>query len=124
MLLIGTHGNGMYAIRLVLLPTSAPQQSGNAIGKEADSELKDDMIKVMYPNPLRSNGVLTLEFGLTREGKVPVAIYDVQGKLIFQKSANCVEGTNKIEIEAENWLEGFYLVHVGSLPVKPLIVTH
>lgn len=62
-----------------------------------------------YPNPVTSNRIIKLSFGLPIKGNV--GIYDITGKQVFQDVFN---NENKKEINVENLTNGIYMLKVST----------
>jgi hypothetical protein len=66
----------------------------------------------LAPNP--ADGPCTLTYTLDRPGDTEIAIYDVSGRLISQQNIeNQLAGSQKIQLETENFSPGTYIIRVS-----------
>ncbi|RNI28753.1 FlgD immunoglobulin-like domain containing protein [Rufibacter latericius] len=72
LVLVGTHGNGVYSRRY-----SGPLASKEEIATAAQFGLKQN-----YPNPFRQGAVTTIPFNLERAATVKLTVYDLSGRTI------------------------------------------
>jgi hypothetical protein len=70
-------------------------------------EVNDAGAVVMYPNPAKSQVTFSL---VKNTDKAEVAIYTVEGKLVYQANFNSNKGT----IDVNNFARGLYFVHVKA----------
>ena len=64
----------------------------------------------LYPNPAKDQ--LSLEFIATLSENVVIEIFDIQGRLVFEKSVSSYIGRNKVELNLSKLETGLYLVKV------------
>jgi Secretion system C-terminal sorting domain len=64
----------------------------------------------IYPNPLTTESVLTIETLETTQNGTKVAIYDVKGQLMFQTTGV----KDSLKIPVNNWAQGLYMVHLTN----------
>jgi len=93
------------------VPPPAALQQEVFVKSEARTETKKD-IKA-YPNPFINN--FTLSIDARADDKLEVFIYDIQGKLVYQKQYNgLAEGVNNINVQPDKKLTpGIYMVKAG-----------
>ena len=75
-------------------------------GIEANSNIK------LYPNPVTDR--LQISYESLKVGRVQVEIMDVQGKILYQQTINCQNGTNHTIIPVSQLSEGLYICRVQS----------
>jgi len=82
------------------------------------SEIK---MNKLYPNPTQN--LLTTEFNDAKATSRNLAIYDMNGKLLFNKYIKTVQGNNRLQINLPSLADGNYIlkvdnVHSGIFSVK------
>ena len=65
-----------------------------------------------YPNPTRNN--TTLAFELAQSGKVEVQVYSITGRLVWSKTTQMSDGTQKLSIDGADLPTGTYIVKFSS----------
>lgn len=74
---------------------------------------QSDFQLVAYPNPFAGN--TSIAFGLERDGKVNIAVYDVNGKLVEVLHEGMLEkGNHKLTWNANDIPKGIYFVRFSS----------
>jgi hypothetical protein len=67
----------------------------------------------VYPNP--TDGLLNVQFNLPKEDKLFIGLYDVQGKLILEKSlGNSVAGEHKEMFDLTTFPGGTYVCRISG----------
>ena len=66
----------------------------------------------LYPNP--SAEELQLEIDSKEEETMPVFIYDINGRLMFEDKISITSGINTIQLPVNNLPVGRYFVHLGN----------
>jgi len=79
-----------------------------------------------YPNP--ANEIINLQFNnIDKEGMVDFRMYDLSGKLVFQKRMNLIpESGDLLQIETSSFNNGLYLIQViidGQQVTKRIIIS-
>jgi hypothetical protein len=67
---------------------------------------------IVYPNPVNGNGFLS--FNSTVEEEQTLNIYDVAGRLVYQKKYMITSGGNKLSMETTNLTQGMYFINLGD----------
>ncbi len=97
-----------------------PETIANARETELGDQLKD---LNYYPNP--SEGRFTLSFQLKKKADTNVAIYDLQGRKVYEEKLADFSGTYKNEIDLSQRDKGMYILKVTQgkkALVKKLVV--
>lgn len=68
-----------------------------------------------YPNPASSN--ITIDFDVTTN-EVPVAIFSMNGQLVYSNDDNRNNGTNSLNVDVSSFQTGIYIVKAGSQTFK------
>ena len=63
----------------------------------------------IYPNPV-TNGNATISFKLNKQANVSISLFDISGKLIFEKKGNCLKGNNSFPIYFNTIESGMYFL--------------
>ena len=66
----------------------------------------------VYPNPVTGNGYLT--FSSLKDDEQTVVIYDVAGRLVYQKQFTIKTGNNKLTLETINLTKGMYFIKMDN----------
>lgn len=66
----------------------------------------------VYPNPVSGNGYLT--FSSLKDDEQTVVIYDVAGRLVYQKQYTITTGNNKLTLETNNLTKGMYFIKLDN----------
>jgi len=67
----------------------------------------------VYPNP--TNGLLNVQFNLPKEDKILIGLYDVQGKLVLEKSlGNSALGEHKEMLDLTHLPNGTYVCRISG----------
>jgi hypothetical protein len=66
----------------------------------------------VYPNPVTGNGYLT--FSSLKDDEQTVVIYDVAGRLVYQKQYTITTGNNKLTLETINLTKGMYFIKMDN----------
>lgn len=67
----------------------------------------------VYPNP--TNGFLNVQFNLPKEDKILIGLYDVQGKLVLEKSlGNSAAGEHKEMLDLTHLPNGTYVCRISG----------
>lgn len=94
---IGTYGRGLWV-------------SGSLVGiKDVDPlPERDNAISGLkvYPNPMKSEG--TIEFESSYSGLVDLVIYDINGRLVYNKQERVMRGSNSVQINTGRLQSGTY----------------
>ena len=99
MVYIGTHGRGIWKTDKFYVPTSV---------KEESAEIEKLSVSI-YPNPMLDNG--TIEFKLKEQSNVTLKLYDLQGKLMRNKTFNNLRaGTNILNFDVKELAGGTYFL--------------
>jgi hypothetical protein len=77
----------------------------NPIAVEIKSTYDDFNI---FPNPVSGNGFLT--FNSLIEDNKTIVIYDISGRLVYEKLYNISKGNNKLPLETKNLTKGMYFI--------------
>ncbi|GAB4137477.1 MAG: hypothetical protein Fur0041_12160 [Bacteroidia bacterium] len=105
---IGTHGRGIWR------DDSSWQQptsigNPNTPASPSNTGINNDL--KVFPNPVVNNSNVT--FRLDRGGEAMVQIFDLSGKLVYNRNyTQLVSGQNTVEFEAQNLVKGTYLIVV------------
>jgi hypothetical protein len=104
MLFLGTYGRGMWKSGTYTLGIKDvdPLPSRN----DAISGLK------VYPNPMKFEG--TIEFETSFNGSVDLAVYDLNGRIVYSKQERVVSGSNNININTSRLQTGTYYATLTS----------
>jgi bacillolysin len=78
-------------------------------------------VNKLYPNPTQN--YLIIEFTDNKPGSRNAAIYDMNGKLMYNKYIKTVQGNNRLQINLPSFADGNYIlkvdnVHSGIFSVK------
>ena len=92
-------------------------QNAEATAGINDLELTTTRLSA-YPNPASSN--ITIDFDVTTN-EVPVAIFSMNGQLVYSNDDYRNNGTNSLKVDITNFKDGIYYIKVGE-QVKKLIV--
>jgi hypothetical protein len=80
----------------------------------------------IYPNPVSE--IATISFSTEATSDVTLQIFDISGKLVFEKIASDINSGNGVEkIDVRNWENGIYLFSISSNKDKytsRFVVTH
>lgn len=92
--------------------------SSNAIAGITGAEIKGSKL---YPNPTQN--YIVVEFSDDKAASRSLAIYDISGKLMFNKYIKTVQGNNRLQINLPSLVDGNYVlkvdnVHSGIFSVK------
>lgn len=78
---------------------------------ENPAEIPEEISLIsVSPNPFNSS--CRVDFALKKSQVAKVAIFDISGKMMFDKTAHFVSGRNIIRIDAQNWQSGVYFVRI------------
>lgn len=81
------------------------------VGTSVKTDSETDNAFKMYPNPSREE--ITFEYDSKRYGQMAIEIFDVQGRLIFQKDIS-EQMSNTIKINVSDWSKGVYFIKVNN----------
>jgi hypothetical protein len=77
----------------------------------------------LYPNP--SPGDLTITYNCDNAGKIQLRIYDIHGRIVFNKMEIAVKGMNTFQLNLFNLIPGTYFFQLNNSdsqnPIKFLI---
>jgi hypothetical protein len=66
----------------------------------------------VYPNPMKFEG--TIEFETSFNGSVDLAVYDINGRIVYSKQERVVSGSNNININTSRLQTGTYYATLTS----------
>lgn len=66
----------------------------------------------VYPNPVSGNGYLT--FSSLKDDEQTLVIYDVSGRIVYQKQYAITTGNNKLTLETTNLTKGMYFIKMDN----------
>ena len=66
----------------------------------------------VYPNPVSGNGYLT--FNSLKDDEQTVVIYDVAGRVVYQKQYTITTGNNKLTLETNSLTKGMYFIKLDD----------
>ncbi|MFP5471512.1 MAG: T9SS type A sorting domain-containing protein, partial [Bacteroidia bacterium] len=78
----------------------------------------------LYPNP--TNGNSSLDVNLVENTNVTVDVLNTLGQVVFTKTLTNVSGSQKVNIDSQNFESGLYLVNIkvgDNVTTKKLTVT-
>ena len=77
----------------------------------------------VYPNPVKSNNA-TIFIKNIKSGKVNISLYDINGKLVFEKNYEIENDGSLIDIDLNNFENGTYILNIigGTINFKTKIV--
>lgn len=73
-------------------------------------KIGEGMTLKMYPNPLSTESFLTIDFSETTDESLNIAIFDVNGRKMYQNKTE--KGLESLKIPVSDWARGLYLVQV------------
>jgi hypothetical protein len=88
-------------------------------------DIKDERMDA-YPNPTNGNLNVTINSRITK--RIEVALFDINGKIVFKKYVDVVEGSNQFQINLNKQTSLsngiYYLKSIGidSIPMKEVII--
>lgn len=82
---------------------AAPDQDGLV---EVEQAVRMDV----YPNPVTEMGNVAIES--TSDATAQLVIYDLRGRVVFDRQLALAEGRQVIEVPTTAWQSGLYIVHV------------
>ncbi|MCS7085655.1 MAG: T9SS type A sorting domain-containing protein, partial [Bacteroidia bacterium] len=86
----------------------------NVVELTRDAAMEQEALAAIYPNPAKAGGVLVIKYHAPRGGSLNVALYDLAGKLIAQKSEGLEPGLNTLELPLSGLAKGSYMVKLDS----------
>jgi len=90
-----------------------------------ENTVDDKMLINVYPNPIK--GPLTVRYRLNKRSDVNISIFDMIGKVVYQKSISDVEYGTKVErLNEMNLAKGVYTLQLtasGKIATSKLIVS-
>ena len=108
MIYVGTHGRGVFKTDVWAAPV-AIQEPGNEVASKTAS------LKV-YPNPVVEYA--EVEFNLSLSEDVSMMVFDLQGKMVEQKSLGTfAPGTHNVKVDFGGLESGTYFVNMKLGPV-------
>jgi Secretion system C-terminal sorting domain/Beta-propeller repeat len=66
----------------------------------------------LYPNPVQDN--VNIEIFVSKNQIVDVQLTDMIGKIVMHKKMNIVKGSNRLQLDLENSLRGFYTITIKN----------
>jgi hypothetical protein len=102
--LCGNNGDLSSFSSILRIPTLGGNKNGISDGDAAETIS-------LYPNPMRKNATLALNF--SAPGLAEISILDSQGKLKLYKRLTLEESPKEIAIEGADWAAGIYLIRVN-----------
>ncbi len=74
-----------------------------------------DVFKVqVYPNPVKQGEELFVNSGLLRAGAISLDVFDISGKVIYQKVHSNVQVETKLSVDTANFKSGIYFIKIAS----------
>ncbi|MBE7440961.1 MAG: T9SS type A sorting domain-containing protein [Flavobacteriales bacterium] len=73
------------------------------------SKLEDVNI---YPNPITGNGFIA--FNSLEATEQLISIYDIAGRVVYEKTYAIKQGENKLTLETTNLTKGMYFIHLAD----------
>ena len=70
----------------------------------------DDVL--VYPNPVTGNGFI--EFSSMQEMAQTISIYDISGRVVYEKLYDVKKGGNKLVLETTNLTKGMYFIRLAD----------
>jgi Secretion system C-terminal sorting domain/Putative metal-binding motif len=70
----------------------------------------------LYPNP--SPGNLTITYNCDNAGKIQLRIYDIHGRILFNKTENAVKGINTFHPDLFNFDSGTYFFELNNNDIR------
>jgi hypothetical protein len=77
-----------------------------------DECLYDNEVLSVYPSPAKENEVVYVSVLSNKEQQVRMKVYDVVGKLLFDKDIHLLRSINTIILNTENWSQGTYMLSI------------
>ncbi|MBL0052516.1 MAG: T9SS type A sorting domain-containing protein [Bacteroidetes bacterium] len=90
--------------------SSAASNLAVAFTCKNENETIDPNSISLYPNP--GKGRITLQYESYTDGEMEMSLYELTGKIIFNKKLVSAYGNNKHEIDFANLSSGIYLVQL------------
>ena len=90
------------------------------LSKQVNDKISDFR---MYPNPIYNNGTLHIKLNNLFNSDIDIRIYNIEGRQVFTKSTNALDGTLSMNINLK--ASGVYFVKVISnelIMTKKLVV--
>ena len=97
--------SGDYIIQLY--GTGVPLSAG---GEDIVNSVNDFKIVSAYPNPF--NGSVTITFSVPNEEAAVITIFDIEGRVVFDMSMNCISGLNGFNWQPEMESSGLYFYKI------------
>lgn len=66
----------------------------------------------VYPNPVTGNGFI--EFTSTQETTQTISIYDISGRVVYEKLYEVKKGNNKLVLETTHLTKGMYFIQLAD----------
>lgn len=77
--------------------------------------INDDItIHAVYPNPVKSNVVVTMEIGSVRDAEATIYLFDMFGRLALEQPIFLGEGFNTISLKTIDLVPGSYLLKMEN----------
>jgi len=108
----GAHNRNYYRIKA--LTASGHPIYSNTIQLNAENNDKNHSL-VVYPNPLRKNGSIQLQYKSGGVDQLTVSIFDMNGKKLKSFNKSLVTGMNSFSIPSEGLIPGTYLIHTNTI---------
>ena len=72
------------------------------------------LISEMNVSPNPSNGLVSFNFNLHKEGNVEIAIFDLNGKKVMSNNSQLLMGSNNVKLDISTLEAGFYTYQIKS----------
>jgi hypothetical protein len=100
-------------------PVLAPVTSSSPVtSMEISTELKNNRITRVYPNPTNSN--VTFDFISKANQKITVEIFDMYGRKMMSEGLNVNSGVNQRQISLSRLLAGTYIIEFKDVDNKTI----
>jgi hypothetical protein len=86
----------------------------NTVELTRDISVEEEALAALYPNPAKSGGVLVIKYNAPRGGTLSVSLYDLAGKLLYQKPEPLDAGLNTLELPLSGLAKGTYMLKLDS----------
>lgn len=82
------------------------------VGLEEFNKGNKDGSLILFPNP--TNSALNIKFNTSKQEKIKLSIFTIDGKIVFETQYPTVEGMNLIQINTGNLATGLYIIKLDG----------